>query len=169
MNSVNPSRLIGPDDERETAFELVTRGEPLLITDPTYIADYFAADDPDSRYIRRNGVVLANFGGDLPCAVYWEDPFVVARFSDPAGHDTDCAPSASKVAVDSGHLLFLPLVPAIPVSLRAAIDVALEQFGAVSVPLPAGHWAFGYEHFDGADGQWRRNIVGRWSRGREQR
>lgn len=164
MSVVDISRLISPDDEPETAFELVTSGEPLLITDPTYIADYFATADPDSRYIRQNGVVLANFGGDLPCSVYWDAPFLVARFQEDGEEAGEGTLLESDVAIDSGHLLFLPLVPAIPASLSGAIDEALERFGAVSVTVPAGRWTFAYEHCDEANGGWKRNVVGRWTR-----
>ena len=35
MALIDESRLVTPDDEPETAFTLMTGGEPLLVTDPT--------------------------------------------------------------------------------------------------------------------------------------
>lgn len=149
---IDKNRLIPPDDEPETKFILDTGGEPWLITDPTYIADYFNEDDPHSQFIRRTGVVLANFGGDVPCRIWWRPPYLVAATSAHLGDDpqapTGVEVASDDVSIDSGSLLFLPLTSGIPADLQALITESLEKFGGCKIEVPAGRWTFFYERHD---------------------
>ena len=161
--TVEIRKLTLPDDDpRETGFSLRTGGERLLVTDPTYIADYFDAGDAHTRFILEHGVVLSNFGGDLPCNIYWHEPYLVATFnSDP---ETDRGSRlAEDVAIDSGRLLFLPLTESIPADLRLLIDEALEQFGAAAIPVPAGRWDFFYQDAGTNGDDVGRNVVAKWT------
>jgi hypothetical protein len=149
---IDENRLIPPDDEPETSFTLVTQGEPWLVTDPTFIADYFNEDDPHSQFIRRTGVVLANFGGDVPCRIWWRRPYLVAAMSAHLGGDPQVPEglefASDDVAIDSGSLMFLPLTAAIPSDLQPLITECLEKFGGCRIELPAGRWTFFYEQHD---------------------
>jgi len=163
---VTPDRLIPPDDEPATSFSFTTGGEPILVTDATYIADYFNESDPHSRFIRATGVVLSNFGGDTPCQLWWQPPHLIAVTSSHYGIDpeppTGVTVLSSNIAIDSGHLLFLPLGPSVPADLQPLIAEATAKFGASQIELPSGIWHFYYEQFPSPtpeDSQFYRNIV----------
>jgi hypothetical protein len=89
-------------------------GDDLLITDPTYLADVWnRTDNSVAAYVRANGVIVYNFGGDDSCPVWWQDPFLVLPLSvcslqDPATV-IGAIEVAEEVGCDSGSFLFLPI------------------------------------------------------------
>jgi hypothetical protein len=129
---------------------LVLDGDDLLITDPTYLADvYNQNDDPVAAYVRANGVIMYNFGGDASCPVWWQDPFLVLPLSVCPPHDPATAMGAIEVAdeigCDSGSFLFLPIRHSQPSSVESAIKRVLAERIGARVALPSGRYRIFYE------------------------
>lgn len=131
-----------------------TEGEPVLITDPMYLADVFHGEDTIACYLREHGVILDDFGGDFTCPVWWQPPYLILpvdsalKTTPPAG----ASALATNVGCDSARLIFLPLKEPLPTDLRnrlSDLDPELE----VVVTLPPGIWSIWYagaQEIDGA-------------------
>ena len=53
-----------PEIDFRDIYQFQTSGEPILVTDPTYLADVYNSKDPDASFLRAHGVFLMDFGGD---------------------------------------------------------------------------------------------------------
>jgi hypothetical protein len=145
---------------------LVTQGEPVLVTDPISLADiYNTNDDPVAAHVRRAGVIVNDFGGDVSCAVWWKDPFLVL----PTHIDGSAAPPrgaivlADEVGCDSASFVFLPIRSDMPPVLTAKVREVLNQRCGAMLNLPPGEYTFWLEQFENTrqpnmDGV-HRNIV----------
>ncbi len=177
---LDPLRLITPKDEFKTNFpgmnfrelyEFETRGEPILITDPTYLSDVYNENDILSEYLKKNGVFLMEFGGDVGGPVWWQEPYIfipVALGMCDEDGEIETPPGVielGEVVTDSGSFIFLPVKSDLPNSLKSIIDDVIENNNGVIVNLPGGKWEVFYEQLepDGKhDASWLRNIVVQW-------
>lgn len=80
---IDPRRLIRSTDKFHAAFPglnfpetfaFQTRGEPVLVTDPTYLADVYNSPVEPALSLREHGCFLMDFGGDTSCPVWWKPP-----------------------------------------------------------------------------------------------
>lgn len=55
-------------DPRKTSIRITSR--KLLITDPNYLADIFNGDGQKEKYLKRHGILLMDFGGDVSGPVF---------------------------------------------------------------------------------------------------
>lgn len=64
---IKPERLIRPEDQFREGFPTLdfreeysfrTSGEPVLVTDPTYLADVYSSHDEEAGYLRAHGVFV---------------------------------------------------------------------------------------------------------------
>ena len=157
---IDPGRLIHPPDDFRSAFpeldfrdvyELTTAGEPLLIADPTYLADVYNSADEAASFLRARGVFLMDFGGDVRCPVWWQPPYMILPTSNSVSDD-EAAPSgvvvlAEDVHTDSGSFVFLPLTDEMPPELKESLVEILRDNNGVVLNLPSGLWRFYYEQF----------------------
>ena len=165
---VETRRLIKPSDDFRTAFPhlnfrnrrcIVTSGEQILLVDPTYLADAYTSTDEIASYLRRKGLFLMNFGGDVSVPVWWKSPFLLMPTS--THHENYETPHgvkvlADEIGCDSGSFVFLPMCLNIPRGVRRNLQELLEKNNAVSLRLPAGRWTAYYEQFDAP----KLNLVG---------
>lgn len=148
--------------------QLVTDGEPLLLTDPIYLADvYNNNDDPVARYLRQHAVIVNDFGGDTTCPVWWKDPFLVMPTSHHIVDGIDLPPHDARIIVteagcDSGSFAFLRMRSDLPEALIDKAEVAVRQRNGALLDVPAGLYSFWLEQFEYPDkmrAEWYRNIV----------
>lgn len=128
-------------------------GEELLITDPVYLADvYNAGGGPAAEYVRANGVVVAGFGGDSACAVWWKDPILLLPLSLHAPRRPHVFKGAQvlarQVGCDSGSFVLLPLPRGLPAPVAGAVEKVLDEGGGARVRLPPGSYRAFYEQHD---------------------
>jgi hypothetical protein len=174
---VETKRLIVPADEGlekigeglkfRGEFWLETRGEPVLLTDPTYLADvYNSKDDEKATYVREHGVLLLDFGGDTGSPVWWRPPYLILPLS--MHYKADLSPGedvkvfAREVSCDSGSFVFLPVTDEMPTSLKKEIQEVIQKGHGALLPLPPGRYSFFYEQFDAPQSNMAsmyRNIV----------
>ncbi len=173
---VDPNRLIRPECTLcrdfpglgfRDVFSFETSGEPVLLTDPTYLADVYNSRDEVASFLRAHGVFVADFGGDTGGPVWWQPPFVSFRIATSSSDQYPEPPEgvialAEEVGTDSGSFVFLPLTDDLPPDLRAEVDRVLAENNGVLLPLPAGRWSVFYEQLDGTPESWYRNIVLKW-------
>jgi hypothetical protein len=169
---VDESRLIVPTDREHwrerlrndipESFVLETTGEPILVTDPTYLADvHNDSDEPAAVYLRKNGVILLNFGGDVAGPVWWKPPYLLIPLSLHLDAESRTPPRgtrvlAKQVGCDSGSFIFLPLKERISQQLRQRIDTVVREENGAILTLPAGRYQIFYEQFDAP----AQNMVG---------
>jgi hypothetical protein len=175
---VDESRLIVPSDrdlwrdrfrkDLPEAFVLETAGEPILVTDPIYLADvYNDSSDPTAIYLRKNGVILLDFGGDVGGPVWWKPPHLMIPVSLHLDFEGLKPPRGTKVLADevgcdSGSFIFLPITEGVSPELREKIKTVVGDDNGAILPLPAGRYHFFYEQFDAPAENMRRlyrNIV----------
>jgi hypothetical protein len=155
---VQEDRLISPPDDFEKAFPglgfpnkfiLETTGEPILVTDPTYLADVYNTRDEESDFLRSRGVFLMDFGGDISCPALWKSPYLLLPLvdNDDSAAQEEAAALTNEIACDSGSLVFLPYRPPFPASLKDVIAALLQENNAWLLSLPAGRWHFYYEQY----------------------
>ena len=160
---VNPKRLIVPPDEDlgeavaglkfRGSFWLETHGEPVLLTDPIYLADiYNSKDDEKAVYVREHGVLLVDFGGDTGGPVWWQPPYLLLpismHYEDEPSLKKGVKVLADDVGCDSGSFVFLPVTDEMPASLKHQIQEVVRKRNGALLPLPAGRYSFFYEQFD---------------------
>ena len=126
----------------------------VVIIDPIYLGDiYNESDDEITIYIRQHAVIVSDFGGDVECPVYWNDPFVVLPTA--ANCQTDnmtfggWEQRSSGVGCDSGSFAFLALNTDIEPKIHGAIECAVESADGVSINLPDGIYDFKLEQLSG--------------------
>jgi hypothetical protein len=144
--------------------ELHTAGEPVLITDPIYLADVYNDPGPLAACVREQGLIVNRFGGDLSAPVWWQPPYLMlllAEHPEEADPPLDATIVPEVVGCDSGSFVFLPLSERIPQELKAKIDAVVACRNGVIVPIPAGLWSFWYEYGRDVD-HWPCKIVARW-------
>src|ERR1041385_2783318 len=113
-----------------------TFGEPILVTDPIYLADVYNSEDPLACYVREQGVIVNDFGGDTSCPILWQPPYLMLILDNTEVYDPFALPPDAKlladvVGCDSGSFVFLPLVKEMPSELQAAVtDVLARNNGA---------------------------------------
>ncbi|MCI0675225.1 MAG: hypothetical protein L0Y42_05540 [Phycisphaerales bacterium] len=135
--------------------QLVTAGEPILVTDPIYLADVFNANaDPVAVYVRLAGVIVNDFGGDTSCPVWWHDPFLVLPTSahidfDRTNLPTDSVVLAQEIGCDSASFVFLAMRGDMPRGVNRAVDKVLQQRNGALLKLPKGKFSFWLEQFEG--------------------
>lgn len=172
---VKKDRLIEPTDDFVSGFPnagfcnrkvLQTNGEPILVCDPTYIADVYNSQDDVAAYIRAYGVFLMEFGGDASCPIWWKPPFILLPLSMHLDGDVkmpdDVEVWVNEIGTDSGSFVFLPLSDGLPEKLMSAVLVQVELGNAALLPVPSGSWTAMYEQFDAPQANMRqlyRNIV----------
>jgi hypothetical protein len=161
-------------------FSFETQGEPILVTDPIYLADVWNSKDALSDFVRKYGAMGVDFGGDTSCPIWWEPPYVTLpvsghyydkSFDRPFPHGEAVPPSTATVisdydvGCDSGSFVFLPLVKDVPPALNQIIDETVTQRNGAILSLPAGRWTLYFEQFDVPEGSyatWYRNIILKW-------
>lgn len=159
---VEPKRLIKPVEDFKSAFpdltfrnrrSLVTSGERVVLVDPTYLADVYNSTDEVASFLRNNGLILMDFGGDTAVPVWWKSPFLVMPISMHLSDGGLKPPKGAKVLTeeigcDSGSFVFLPLSATAPSNVRSKVEEALDEAEAVALRLPAGRWTAYYEQFE---------------------
>ena len=147
---VDRNRLIQPDDDLQAAFpslgfrntfRLQTSGEPVLLTDPMYLADVHNSHDEVAAFLRAHGVFLMGFGGDASCPVWWEHPFVLLPISLRDAYlepPEEATVLVDEVGCDSGSFIFLPLTDTLPQSVQLKVDEVLSQDNGAALGLPGG-------------------------------
>ncbi len=159
---VVPERLIAPDESFRSAFPglgfrdnfiLRTSGEPVLVIDPTYLADVYHSMDSAAAFLRAHGVFIMNFGGDVSCPIWFQHPYALMPISlhrSDAGLDSPpgAVTLAQEVGTDSGSFIFLPITDALPDILRAAMRSLTQKSNGVLLPLLAGIWTIWYQQWD---------------------
>ncbi|HYV39160.1 MAG TPA: hypothetical protein VE988_25965 [Gemmataceae bacterium] len=167
---VETKRLIKAPDDFKSAFPnlnfrnrrtIVTTGERVVLVDPTYIADVYNATDEIASFLRDQGLILMDFGGDTAVPVWWKPPFLVMPISMHLSEDDLKPPKGAKVLTeeigcDSGSFVFLPFSSTVPSSVRNKVEEVLQKANAVSMRLPAGRWTAYYEQFEPP----QKNMVG---------
>jgi hypothetical protein len=179
MNIVDPNRLIKPKDRFREGFPELdfrevysfhTSGQPVLITDPIYLADVYNSKDEIASFLRAHGVFIMDFGGDVSGPVWWQHPFVLLPISMHSS-DEDLEPPegvtvlADEVGTDSGSFVFLPFTEDMPRALKAEVDEVLVKRNGALLELPVGNWSVLYEQWDAPEERLNslyRNIVLRW-------
>ncbi len=176
---VDLNRLIKPQDKFREAFpglgfreaySFYTSGEPVLITDPIYLADVYNSKDAVASFLRAHGVFVMGFGGDVSSPVWWQNPFVLLPISMHLSSKDLVPPEGAtiltnEVGTDSGSFIFLPLTEDLPWALKVQIDKVLAQNNGALLELPAGKWDVFYEQWDAPEERLRslyRNIVLKW-------
>jgi hypothetical protein len=174
---VNQRRLKKPEDNFmsdwpgfnfRNIFDFETSGEPVLITDPIYLADVYNSHDPDAEFMRAHGVFIGEFGGG-GAPVWWQAPYLVIPTSwdiedsePPVGVDV----LFDEIVTDSCTFVFLPVTKNLPKSLKKKVKQVLSEDNAASLTLPAGKWTVFYEQRDtigeNQDEEHFRNIVLKW-------
>ncbi len=124
--------------------------EDLLITDPIFLADvYNANDDPIAHYVRFNGVIVHDFGGDASCAVWWKDPILMLPLSAHPPRRPHVYKGAKVIAqrvfCDSGSFLFLPLPRELPPAVQSGVEKVLAERNGARVRLLPGTYRVFYE------------------------
>ncbi len=150
-------------------FSLETHGEPVLLTDPIYLADiYNSKDDERAVYVRGHGVLLVDFGGDTGGPVWWQPPYLLLpismHYKDGPTPPRGVKVLADEVGCDSGSFVFLPVTDQMPASLKREIQEVVRKRNGALLPLPAGRYSFFYEQFDAPQSNMvamYRNIVAR--------
>lgn len=173
---IDPARLVRPQDPFRQAFpdlgfrqvySFHTGGEPVLLTDPTYLADVYNSTEEAASYLRAHGVIVMDLGGDVTSPVWYAHPYVLLPISVHLADDDLEPPAgatvlAQEVGTDSGSFIFLPLTADLPPALAADVRKVLADGNGAALPLPAGRWAVYYEQWD-APQEWpaafRRNVV----------
>jgi hypothetical protein len=132
---VDPSRLVKPKDKFRVAFPdlnfrevycFCTSGEPVLMADPTYLADVYNSEDEIASFLRGHGVFLMDFGGDVSGPVWWQHPYILVPISLHLSEKDLQLPEgvallADQVGTDSGSFMFLPLTRYLPPPLRCRV------------------------------------------------
>lgn len=159
---VDRKRLIKPQDKfRESflelgfrdAFSFHTSGQPILVTDPIYLADVYNSKDETASFLRANGVFVMDFGGDVHGPVWWQPPFALIPISMHLS-DKGLEPPegvrvlAEEVGTDSGSFVFLPFAKDFPSALKAKVDQVLAENNGALLELPTGNWSVWYEQWD---------------------
>jgi len=157
---VDPKRLVEIEDFSEAfdglgfsgARSFVTNGELVLLVDPIYVADVYNPSDHDTtQFLRRNGVFVADFGGDTSAPVWWSDPYLVmpvsTNFPEEFAIPSATQELASEIRCDSGSFMFLPLDEEVPTSVRQIVSSADLERDCALLPLPPGKYTVYYEQF----------------------
>ena len=179
---VAESRLVEPENLSDwypelrwgNRRQLASSGAGVLVTDPTYLADvYNDAEDAMAAFVRAEGVILSDFGGDAGAPVLWEPPWLKLPLS---MHSVDGSAAAGSLpgaegaeilglaSCDSGSLVFLALEPGLPAGLREHVHGLVDERNASILRLPSGTYQFHYEQFDPPQANQERlyrNIVAR--------
>lgn len=118
-----------------------------------YLANvYNPNNDPVAQYVRSNGVIVTDFGGDSSCAVWWKDPILLLPLSLHPPRRPHVFKGATKVAqevgCDSGSFLFLPLSRDMPGLVKAAVKEVLADNNGARVRLSPGTYRVFYEQHD---------------------
>jgi hypothetical protein len=175
---VNSNRLVKPQDKFREGFPELgfremysfnTSGEPILITDPIYLADVYNSKDEIASFLRTYGVFIMDFGGDVSSPVWWQHPFVLLPISMHLS-DEDLEPPEgvtvlAEVGTDSGSFVFLPFTKDLPSALKMQVDKVLAKNNGALLELPAGNWSVFYEQWDAPEERLNslyRNIVLKW-------
>lgn len=172
---VEVERLIPPDDNFCSLFpglgfrdvySLVTAGEPVLVTDPIYVADVYNSTDEPSLFLKNRGVFIGNFGGDIRCPIWCQPPFLILPISNCDPDDAEPPEGievlAEDIHCDSGSLVFLPMTGDLPEKLSRSIEQVLHDHNGVVLNIPGGKWVFYYEQFPAPSQQLAglfRNVV----------
>lgn len=159
---IETEKLMHPEDDFVSAFPglgfqnrfcVQTTGEPIVVCDPTYIADVYNSEDEVAASVRKNGAFLMDFGGDSSCPVFWKSPYVLFPLSMHLSDDERDAPLDAKVwaeviGTDSGSFVFLPYSDALLPEVKVSILNLIEEGNAALLPAPPGTWTLMYEQFE---------------------
>lgn len=182
---IDPNRLLKPQDQFCKAFPtlgfrevycLHTSGDPVLITDPVYLADVYNSKDEMASFLRTYGIFIMDFGGDVCASVWWQHPFVLLPISMHLSAEGLKPPEgvsilADGVGTDSGSFIFLVLTKNLPLMVKVRVDAVLARNNGALLNLPAGDWSVFYEQWDAPEPRLAslyRNIVLKWEPGLEQ-
>lgn len=177
---VDPNRLIKPKDGFRIAFpglgfrevySFHTSGEPVLMTDPIYLADVYKSEEMIAAFLRSHGVFIMDFGGDVSGPVWWKHPYVLVPISIHLSEEDLMLPEgatllADEIGTDSGSFVFLSLAEHLPSLLRSKVEEVLARGRGVALSLPAGVWHVLYEQWDAPEIRLEalyRNIVLKWT------
>jgi hypothetical protein len=158
--AVRPERLVLTGDPRSMWAKFpyfrgpitLVAGQRLIIVDPFYIARIDTSTGVAASYLRKNGVVLFEFGGDFSGAVYWAAPYLVIPKSDhyqpsPSGSAGSAVLLSDRIGCDHGCLVMLPETAEFPDTLFKKIATLLNQGLAAAIEPPRGTYSFFYEQF----------------------
>ncbi len=168
---VADSRLIAPDDNlaenspglgfrNETC--VAVSSEYLYISDPTYIADIYNSNDSFSAYLKQNGVVLANFGGDTDGPIYYKDPYVLILIASQSENNLDAGGVLNvfdDIGTDSGSFIVFAERDDIPADMRPVIGALQADSLLAKIKVANGNYCAFYEQWDGDPAAFYRNIV----------
>ena len=152
----------------------------ILISDPMYLCDnnfYLKDDDPAGMFLKENGVVLTNFGGDVsgPVTRCSGDGYKIILTHNRINEDgypifqgeSGAIPQPFLVAeqspgIDSGGLIFIDYSPKLNELIDSQIQ-SMEDDMYLLVDAKPGEYWIGYEQWD-IDPEypypeWYRNIV----------
>jgi hypothetical protein len=165
---------IGVDPSKHTVD--LTSGK-LLIIDPMYLADIYNEDGSKEQYLKRMGVLLTDFGGDVSGPVFRTTcggikiVLVFDRvdgkgrpvFRPEATEELSESEIASEdLGCDSGSYLLLDYSEELQLLFADKFE-ALQYFPLFVVDLPPGRYNAGYEQWETDANNpyesWRRNLV----------
>jgi hypothetical protein len=148
----------------------------LLIIDPIYLADIYNKNGLKERYLKKNGVVLTDFGGDVSGQVLRtrcggikillvfdrvnDDGYPIFR-EDLIGEVNTSLIDSSNLGCDSGSYIFLDFSP----KLKTLFVNELKKVSNLQfvVEMEPGLYNVGYEQWETNENNpyeaWRRNIV----------
>jgi hypothetical protein len=148
----------------------------LLIINPTYLADIYNENDEKEQYLKQNGVLLTDFGGDVGGPVYRteESGIKVLLVFDRVNFDgrpifkpgdnellNEGEILNDRLGCDSGSYIFLDYCK----KLSLLFQDELEKYKnyAALVEIPKGYYRIGYEQWETNEENpyeaWRRNLV----------
>lgn len=145
-----------PDMNFGGKHQFSTRGAPVLVTDPIYLADiYNMNDDPLAEYVRANGVVVCGFGGDTSCPVCWKSPLLMLPTATHIEWDMCpgqlCWPDGSVAIIgcDSASFVFLVLHGQMPSLMREKCETVAQERNGLIMHLQDGTYDVWLEQLPG--------------------
>jgi hypothetical protein len=148
--------------------DLVSRGEPIFVTDPIYLADVFnPSSDPVVDYLREHGVIVTGFGGDAACPVWWCEPYLLLPVSmhyEEVRKPDEAIELATEIGCDSGSFIFILMSSNLPDPLRERIQSVGEERNGAILRIPQGTYTWYLEQFEPRDKETKhpnlyRNVV----------
>ena len=146
----------------------------LLIIDPIYLSDIYNENGRKEMYLKENGVLLTDFGGDVSGPIFRticggikiylvfdrvnDEGYPVFRDDEIDGLKKNVI-NSEELGCDSGSYIFLDFSK----ELKEIFHDELKEQKPFVIDLPKGLYSVGYEQWDTNEENpyeaWRRNIV----------
>ena len=155
----------------------ITSGQ-MIIIDPIYLADFYNEDDLIERYLKDNGVVLFDFGGDTAGPVHrtmcgglkiiladsMKDDYGNVIFPEEFRDEVIASYIDSEnLMCDSGSYIFLDYNEEFKSTFKERLDKNRRYMELFTVDMPNGYYNIAYEQMDADDENiadtFLRNIV----------